>query len=329
VPKLGAFVDDVTITAGGTTLVNSSSEDGRGVRTLRSLLLGFAVAVVLLAAPAAHAAQPPRLPDCGSAIYGGKVEPVEWSSGCLGGSVNLGELSWSGWGSPEAVATGVNHQNTCDPDCARGEIHDYPVELRVRRIKRCASRLGAVPYYTRFTIVTTYPEGNPDGQPPGPSEPFGFGSGCPTPGYAVPLHSKVARFGAFREIGEGDGNWIESLFGKPGALQRRGRTFCAKRWPRLGLRAEFAVFGTQARSPCYLGIFRRATLTSPRWHTSNGVRPGAPAAVARRAAVGRVRGGFVLSTHRNDCAAAPAASVVAFVGGGRVRRLVVFSHSCE
>jgi hypothetical protein len=293
------------------------------------------VALALTFAPTPKAATGEvLLPDCGNVLYGGKVAPVTWSSGCLGGSVNLDQLSWQGWGGPVASATGIVHYNDCEPSCAAGSISDYPAELRVEQVQRCASPLGPHSYYTLFTVVITYPPENEAGQPPGPSNPFTFPSTCPTPGYLVKPRSKVATFGAFAESGSYDGDRLESYFGPPSKRKREGLLSCVKHWRHIGLTVTVGSIELD-EDPCYSGRFIMAILRGSRWHLPSGVRPGAP---ARKAAAEAARpcsiricrtNGYVLSQHHSDCAARRVPSVIADTGGGRVRRLLVLSHFCE
>jgi len=297
---------------------------------LIAALLSGAVAL-----PAQARAEVSLLPDCGNVSYGGKVEPVQWSSGCLGGSVNLDQLRWKDWGAPAAVATGIVRYNTCEPDCAGGSVYDYPAELRTESIKQCASPLGPQRYYTRFTITVTFPEGNDAGQPAGTSPPFSFTASCPYPGYLVSTGSKAAGFGAFVESGEYDGSRLDLFFG-PSSSKRPGRySMCTKRWPKLGMTVKLVLYGVDG-DPCEQGGFFSATLDDGRWHTSSGVRPGGSVSRAARASVRRCtratcnnKTGYVLALHRIDCAPGLFPGVIAETARGRVKRLVIQTYSCE
>jgi hypothetical protein len=296
-----------------------------------------AVAVAVLAftpTSSVPAAGDVLLPECSNVSYGGRAAPLEWSSGCLGGSVNLGSLLWRDWGRPSASANGVVHYNTCEPSCAAGSIYDYPVELSVGKIRRCASSLGPRRYYTQFTVVFDFPPENAAGRPPGRSEPFTFSASCPTPGYLVKLGGSAAAFGAFVESGEYDGDRLETYFGRP-TKRKRGRYLsCEKHWRKLGLTVRLGAIDPEV-NPCYSGRFIGAILKGRRWHTSSGVRVGVR---ARKAAEAAARGctirlcrtrGYVLSQHYSVCGAGRYPSVVAETRRGRVRRLLVLSHFCE
>lgn len=301
--------------------------------------LGAAIAIavaVAVAGPASSSAadRTPLLPDCGNVFYGGKISPVAWSSGCLGGSVNLDRLSWQGWGAATAVATGVIRYNTCEPSCASGGIYDYPAELRVDGIARCASPLGPRPYYTRFVVTVDFPEDNVADRPPGRLAILTYEARCPTPGYLVATRGRAARFGAFAENGPYDGDSLERSFGPP-SRRDRDRYGCVKRWRKLGLRVQLALYGGEGNA-CSEGIFISAVMTGRRWHTRSGVRPGSRASRAARSRTRRCtpracRGmrGFVFGLHRSGCALGRYPNVIAETKAGRVKRLLVYSHSCE
>jgi hypothetical protein len=76
---------------------------------------------------------------------------------CADGNYELASLTWRGWGSAHATATGVARANDCTPNCAAGHFHSYPVTATVDRLTRC----GAARYYARLTIVYggTRPQG--------------------------------------------------------------------------------------------------------------------------------------------------------------------------
>ncbi len=300
-------------------LTHRASRRGAVLTLTACLALAALVLPAFVAKPKAATGEV-LLPDCGSVYYGGKAAPVAWSSGCLGGSANLDQLSWQGWGAPLATATGIIHHNDCSPSCARGSIFDYPVELRIEQIKRCASPLGPQSYYTQFSLIVTYPPENEAGQAPGPSEPFTFSSSCPTPGYSVKTRSKAAAFGAFVESGEYDGDSLERYFGPPSKRKRESPFSCVKHWSSIGLTVTLGTI-EPTDDPCYSGRFIWAILKGARWHTPSGVRPGGP---ARKAAAESVRPcsirrcrtrGYVLSQHFSDCAAARSPSVIAATGG--------------
>lgn len=48
---------------------------------------------------------------------------------CGDGNARVVGLRWSVWTSTHAVGSGTWQQNDCQPDCARGRFHDFPVRL--------------------------------------------------------------------------------------------------------------------------------------------------------------------------------------------------------
>lgn len=299
---------------------------------LSRLICGM-VLTGMVGSSASGAAAPVLLPACGSAAYKGSVEPASWSSGCTGGSANLVDLLWHDWGGGVAVANGTDRYNDCDPSCADGTIYEFPVELRVDRPRRCAAGGGPARIYTRFSIVTTYPEGNEVGQPPGRSEPSTFSTPCVTPSFRVAVGTKSARFGAFDASGRIGVSDPEQAFGKPDGVRERAFS-CVKRWSSLGLTMVYAVFGS-ATDPCSNGTFIKARLTGRRWRTSSGIRPGVSATKAARHSVRRCRRstcgttGYALDLHRIECGPGRGPGVIAETARKRVTAFEVRWHSCE
>src|SRR3954451_16876218 len=50
---------------------------------------------------------------------------------CGDGSARVVGLRWSSWTTTRAVGSGTWQQNDCQPDCARGRFHDFPVRLEL------------------------------------------------------------------------------------------------------------------------------------------------------------------------------------------------------
>lgn len=95
---------------------------------------------------------------------------------------------------------------------------------------------------------------------------------------AVDDAGRVTRLGPLRPVrGE---SFAESTyaatvraFGRPGALRRGPRYFCAARWFRHGLRIEFVDYSGAAA--CVDGGFIQAvSVSSRRWRTADGLRVG-------------------------------------------------------
>ena len=67
---------------------------------------------------------------------------------------------WKQWGRPKAKANGKLHANTCNPDCATGGFKQYPVRVRLRKIreKSCGGR--RVPLFRK--MILRFPGPKPD-----------------------------------------------------------------------------------------------------------------------------------------------------------------------
>ncbi|MFI6932029.1 hypothetical protein [Streptomyces sp. NPDC050287] len=98
----------------------------------------------------------PVLVDCS---WKSRVRPADFVLACGDGNSRLGSLHWSRWGAHSAVAKGRNVVNDCDPYCAAGTFHSYPVVVRLDRPERW-SRHPHLRHYARMTL--TYPEGRPE-----------------------------------------------------------------------------------------------------------------------------------------------------------------------
>jgi hypothetical protein len=69
------------------------------------------------------------------------------------GSGYLKDLTWSDWGSPQAVATGLQEVNTCTPNCAQGTYASYPATVTLA---------GLTPYGTGLEAYSTIVIQSPD-----------------------------------------------------------------------------------------------------------------------------------------------------------------------
>jgi hypothetical protein len=65
---------------------------------------------------------------------------------------------WNRWGRPKAKGKGDLHANTCRPDCATGKFKEYPVKVRLRKIreKTCGGR--RLPLFRRMILRFLGPE---------------------------------------------------------------------------------------------------------------------------------------------------------------------------
>ncbi len=97
---------------------------------------------------AVAASQPVAFVDCDHAATPAVVHPKEIVLACADGNANLAGLTWTGWGAPTTVATGVAVLNDCTPTCVGGTFRRYPARVKLERIRPCAG----LRQYTRLTI---------------------------------------------------------------------------------------------------------------------------------------------------------------------------------
>ncbi|MFI8946415.1 hypothetical protein ACIGO6_07825 [Streptomyces sp. NPDC053750] len=116
------------------------------------------------AAPSAQESGPrqtqdPVLVDC---LWQPKVRPDDFLLACGDGNSRLVALRWFHWDAHSAVGRGTNAVNDCDPYCAVGAFHSYPVTVRLDR-PRTWEKDPSERQYTRMTL--TYTDGRPEGFP--------------------------------------------------------------------------------------------------------------------------------------------------------------------
>lgn len=280
----------------------------------------------------AGAAESPRLPECANTALGGAVTPAAWSPGCVGASLAVSGLTWTGWGTAVAIATGVEDVKVCNPDCISGPTLTYSTQVRATTIRRCASPHGLALYYTEITVTTTFPPGNMAGEPPG-DRAARFTAHCLPAHTRVSVHGSLRSFGAFEDTGENAGTQLSSMFGPPSSVRRR-TPWCTLRWGGLGLAVNLGKSDGQLGDPCEVGYFLEASMTSRRWRTANGIGPGVSASraaqVRKRACTKSLCGvtGYALQLQRGGCDNRTFSVVAAETRGGRVNRLIVRSLNC-
>ncbi|CAL9666808.1 hypothetical protein SUDANB140_07275 [Streptomyces sp. enrichment culture] len=117
------------------------------------------------APPEARTQQTPQpvLVDCSGQP---QVRPGSYVLACGDGNSRLVSLHWLSWDSTGAVGRGTHAVNDCDPYCAAGAFHSYPVTVRLDRStggdrSTDGDRGTGAPHFTRVTL--TYTDGRPDG----------------------------------------------------------------------------------------------------------------------------------------------------------------------
>lgn len=165
-------------------------------------------------------------------------------------------------------------------------------------------------------------------------------AGAAADDYLVGLWGR-AQIGQFEESWQGDDPArLDAAFGPANSSDTTNDGYgCTKRWDGLGMKVDLWTFGSMTEDPCEAGLFGRAQLTSPLFHTSTGISPGDSARKARRKSVAKCNDhkpyrycgskGYILSTHRSECAGGRVPSVVARVRGTHVSSLIVFTTGCE
>ena len=126
---------------------------------MRTALLAVAFAAALAAAARA-APTAPTIPDCFAQV----VAPKAMVLACGDGNLSLEGLTWHGWGTETATATGNARANDCDPYCAAGTFRTYPVSVTASDPHTC---LGGRRQYTHLEWST---QAKP---PPGLANPAG------------------------------------------------------------------------------------------------------------------------------------------------------------
>jgi len=92
------------------------------------------------------ATQTTGLPDCQGKLL---VKPASITLACGDGNFYAEKLKWTGWGEAFAAATGAGKVNDCQPNCAAGHFHSYPMLLMVA----CSQMCGGHPAYARVVYA--------------------------------------------------------------------------------------------------------------------------------------------------------------------------------
>jgi hypothetical protein len=109
--------------------------------------------------PATAAEKKPVVVTCEKAKV---TEPKTYTLACGDGSEVLASLSWSRWSPGRAIAGGKDWINDCEPNCATGKFHSYPVYVAFQGGADVYGHPGEV-RYTRYRLI--YPGQRPPGVP--------------------------------------------------------------------------------------------------------------------------------------------------------------------
>jgi hypothetical protein len=85
--------------------------------------------------------------NCGKHV----MHPKKLTTACADGNYYLAKLKWKNWGKTSSTSDGWAHANLCQPNCAAGKFHKYPVAVKAWKKAACHGRHD----YTRLTIGYT------------------------------------------------------------------------------------------------------------------------------------------------------------------------------
>ena len=93
-------------------------------------------------------ASPPTVPNCVTLV----AAPRHLMLACGDGNFWLDGMRWRSWGAARATGTGTAHANDCNPYCAAGHFHAYPVSVTIGGLRTCSNGRRE---YTKLVIRYT------------------------------------------------------------------------------------------------------------------------------------------------------------------------------
>ncbi len=81
-----------------------------------------------------------------------QVRPENVTLACADGNDYLTRLTWTSWTTERASAAGVQEINDCNPYCAAGHFHGYPVDVTFRGSASVHGHPGRQ-RYTKVTLI--------------------------------------------------------------------------------------------------------------------------------------------------------------------------------
>ncbi|WP_326769726.1 hypothetical protein OG978_38910 [Streptomyces sp. NBC_01591] len=137
----------------------------RNLRTAVMLCAATALAAAIPVPASASAASPASAESRSSAhvvavdcFSNAQVRPDDFLLACGDGNNRLIEIQWSHWGPTSAVGRALDAVNDCQPYCAAGKFHSYPVIVRLDRPETWNSH-PELRQFTRLHLV--YTDGTP------------------------------------------------------------------------------------------------------------------------------------------------------------------------
>lgn len=120
-----------------------------GLRAKRVLAGVFlTTALLALGASATLGASNVKIANCVKA----SVRPKTLTLTCGDGNTVLSGLRWSSFGGSVARAGGTFETNTCNPNCAQGEVVRYPTTVKASDPRTCKKGLRV---YNKLALVFT------------------------------------------------------------------------------------------------------------------------------------------------------------------------------
>jgi hypothetical protein len=153
-----AFFPSAALVAGITLLCGGCSAASHGTAATASP----AATTVASAAPATVAAAPVVYLAEGGSVTGTFVHAPSCRPDCaLSGdsTASLSDMTWSTWDATEAVGTGTEQLDDCDPNCAAGTLRAIPVRVTLSKpVTVCVAGKGKL-LWTQVTF--RWPDGLP------------------------------------------------------------------------------------------------------------------------------------------------------------------------
>lgn len=152
---------------GGWTVFNGPSTDLLGCRVPRTI-------EAELRLTAGNCKPPTVLPGYIDCSYGAPtLKPSQLMIACGDGGFFITGLRWSNWSQRAAAGAGTGHLNDCEPTCAAGHFHAYPVEIALATPRTCGKTSGL-----QFTHLAVRLDGR---KPRTTPRRFAYRSPCPRP----------------------------------------------------------------------------------------------------------------------------------------------------
>jgi hypothetical protein len=120
------------------------------VTTIALALIALAAGAATVVAPAAAARRNPTYApkDCTKP----QVEPRRIVFACADNGLYVNHLRWTKWRHRRAKGKGVLHERDCNPSCVGGGFKDYPVKIRLRKVKRASCGGKRVPLFRKAIL---------------------------------------------------------------------------------------------------------------------------------------------------------------------------------